>query len=132
MNTVAKRNRPPANRGVWRFPIDVHPERCPVQTTLDVISGKWKPLIVYHLMDGPKRFGDLLRDVPAISHRMLTRQLRELEAKRLVTRTVFPEVPPRVEYELTELGRDLDAVFAAVAEWGVRFLASQPEAGDGR
>lgn len=96
-----------------------------MQSTLDVISGKWKPLIMFHLMQGPKRFNELLKVVPGISHRMLARQLRELETKRLVTRTAFPEVPPRVEYELTDLARDLDHVFAVIAEWGVRFLKTQ-------
>ena len=77
---------------------------CPVETTLKIIGGKWKAMIIYHLLGEKKRFNELKRMMPDITHRMLTLQLRELEEDNILTRTVFAEVPPRVEYDLTALG----------------------------
>jgi DNA-binding HxlR family transcriptional regulator len=91
---------------------------CPVETTLAVIHGRWKVLVIHHLLEGVKRFGQLHRALPGISHRTLTQQLRELEAHRLIRRKVYAEVPPRVEYSLTPLGESLQPVLLAMHEWG--------------
>jgi DNA-binding HxlR family transcriptional regulator len=90
---------------------------CPVETTLGLISGRWKVLVIYHLLDGIKRFGELHRALPGISHRTLTKQLREMEAARLIKRKVYPEVPPKVEYSLTPLGESLKPVLLAMDDW---------------
>ena len=91
---------------------------CPVETTLTLISDKWKVLILRDLMLGTKRFGELKKSIGAVSQKVLTAQLREMEASGLLTRTVYPEVPPRVEYTLTELGRSLKPVLDAMRRWG--------------
>jgi DNA-binding HxlR family transcriptional regulator len=91
---------------------------CPVEVTLDLIDGKWKGVILYHLQQGRLRFGELRKRMPGITQRMLTKQLRALEDDALVTRTVFAEVPPRVEYELSELGLKLRPVIDALKKWG--------------
>lgn len=91
---------------------------CPVEATLELIGGKWKGIILYHLLDGKLRFSELKRLIPCVTQRMLTKQLRELEADGLVTRTIHPEVPPRVEYEMTKEGRTLKAILHALKRWG--------------
>jgi DNA-binding HxlR family transcriptional regulator len=91
---------------------------CPVETTLALISGRWKVLVIYHLLGGVKRFGELHRDLPGISHRTLTKQLREMEADCLLRRKVYAEVPPKVEYSLTPLGDSLRPVLTAMGAWG--------------
>ena len=91
---------------------------CPVETTLTLISDKWKVLILRDLMPGTKRFGELKRSIGTVSQKVLTAQLREMEASGLLVRTVYPEVPPRVEYTLTELGRSLKPVLDAMWSWG--------------
>ncbi|WP_241386396.1 winged helix-turn-helix transcriptional regulator [Rhodococcus sp. CH91] len=91
---------------------------CPVEIAVVVLGGAWKLTIVKNLIGGPCRFGELGRRVGPISARVLTRQLRELETDGIVSRTVFAEVPPRVEYELTELGRTLEVAVAWLDEWG--------------
>lgn len=91
---------------------------CPVETTLTLISSKWKVLIVRDLLAGTKRFGELQRSVGNVSQKVLTAQLREMEEDGLVDRKVYPEVPPRVEYSLTELGRSLELVLSALWNWG--------------
>ena len=91
---------------------------CPVETTLTLISSKWKVLIVRDLLAGTKRFGELRRPVGNVSQKVLTAQLREMEEDGLVDRKVYPEVPPRVEYSLTELGRSLEPVLSALWNWG--------------
>ena len=105
--------------------------RCPVETTLAVIGGKWKAVILYHLSEGTLRFGDLRRRMPLITQKMLTQQLRELEADGIIHRQAFAEVPPRVEYSLTELGESLEGVLTAMCLWGEHFehLRNQQEAG---
>lgn len=91
---------------------------CPVDTTLNVIGGKWKPLILYHLRSGPKRFNALRRLVPGVTQRMLTSHLRQLEADGIVDRKIFPVIPPHVEYSLSEVGISLLPILNAMADWG--------------
>ena len=96
---------------------------CPVETTLTLISNKWKVLILRDLMPGTKRFGELKKSVGNVSQKVLTAQLREMEQCGLLIRTVYPEVPPRVEYTLTELGRSLKPVLNAMWNWGEEYKA---------
>jgi DNA-binding HxlR family transcriptional regulator len=91
---------------------------CSVEAALSVIGGVWKPVILFHLLERKMRFGELSRLVPNATQRMLTLQLRELEADKVITRTVYPEVPPRVEYSLTELGKTLEPVLLSLRDWG--------------
>ena len=91
---------------------------CPVEVALDVIGGKWKGVIVNHLLDGPLRFSDLGRFLPNVTHRILTLQLRELEADGLVERTIYMEVPPRVDYRLTPFGESLRPIVLQLRDWG--------------
>jgi DNA-binding HxlR family transcriptional regulator len=95
---------------------------CPVEATLDLIDGKWKGVIIYHLLSGTLRFNEIRRKLPSATQRMLTRQLRELEECGLVLRTVYAQVPPRVDYALTEEGRSLEAIVHAMHAWGERRL----------
>lgn len=91
---------------------------CPVETTLMLIGDKWKILILRDLMPGTKRFGELKKSIGSVSQKVLTAQLRDMEDKGLVNRQVYAEVPPRVEYSLTELGRSLKPVLDAMGTWG--------------
>ncbi len=93
---------------------------CPVEAALEQIAGKWKGLIIYHLMDETLRFNELARRVGAVTQRSLTKQLRELEADGIVHRKVFAVVPPRVDYSLTDKGRHLRDVMEALRLWGTR------------
>ena len=95
---------------------------CPVTATLDVIGGKWKPIVLYNLMSGTKRFGELAVRIPAISRKVLTEQLKELEKNGLINRKQYKEIPPRVEYSLTQLGEGLSAVFNEMVIWGSKNL----------
>jgi len=94
------------------------PNRCPAEATLDVIAGRWKVLILFHLFPGPKRFSRLKRELAGITQKMLTQQLREMEADRVVRRKVYAQVPPKVEYSLTRMGKSLKPVVAAMCRWG--------------
>ncbi|MEM1248707.1 MAG: helix-turn-helix domain-containing protein [Acidobacteriota bacterium] len=94
---------------------------CDVEATLSVIGGRWKPVLVCHLLDGRKRFGELRRLVPNATERMITLQLRELEADGVVSRHVFAEVPPRVEYEVTDFGQSLQPILLQMQSWGSQF-----------
>ena len=94
---------------------------CAVEVTLAVMGGKWKPVILYQLLDVPKRFGELRKSLDGVSQRSLTLQLRELEADGIVHRQVFAEVPPRVEYSLSDYGRSLAPVLDAMKAWGQSF-----------
>ena len=91
---------------------------CPVETTLMLIGDKWKVLILRDLLPGKKRFGELKKSIGSVSQKVLTAQLRDMESNGLVTRTVYPEVPPRVEYALTELGQSLKPILDAMWNWG--------------
>ena len=91
---------------------------CPVSTTMSVIGGKWKPIIMWTIRDGTRRFGEIRKLIPGINQKMLTQQLRELERDGIVHREVYPVVPPKVEYSLTEYGRTLIPVLEAMAHWG--------------
>ena len=91
---------------------------CPVETTLTLISDKWKVLILRDLMPGTKRFGELKKSIGTVTQKVLTAQLRQMEASGLLTRTVYAEVPPSVEYTLTDLGRSLRPVLDAMEAWG--------------
>ncbi|MDO5069520.1 MAG: helix-turn-helix domain-containing protein [Neisseria zoodegmatis] len=98
-----------------------HDNCCPVSTTLDIIGGKWKVLILYHLNTQTRRFNELQRLMPAVTQRMLTLQLRELESDGIVHREVYPQVPPKVEYSLTEFGLTLMPVIEAMHRWGTEY-----------
>ena len=91
---------------------------CPVETTLTLISDKWKVLILRDLLTGTKRFGELKKSLGGVSQKVLTSQLRQMEASGLLTRKVYAEVPPRGEYTLTELGYSLQPVLEAMRDWG--------------
>lgn len=95
--------------------------QCPVTTALSVIGGKWKVIILWHLQDGVKRFGELQRQVKGISQKMLTQELRDLEETGLVSRKVYPVVPPKVEYSLTETGWSLKPVLEQLSAWGTDY-----------
>jgi len=91
---------------------------CPAEFTLAMIGGRWKIPLIFHLMDGPRRFSELSRALAGVSQKMLTQQLREMERNGLVERKVYAQVPPRVDYELTALGKSLKPVVDAMCEWG--------------
>ena len=96
---------------------------CPVETTLMLIGDKWKVLILRDLLPGTKRFGELKKSIGNVSQKVLTAQLRDMESNGLVNRKVYPEVPPRVEYSLTELGQSLKPILDAMWDWGKEFKA---------
>ena len=96
---------------------------CPVNATLHVIGGRWKILVIYHLADGIARFNKLQRAVPGISKRVLAQQLRQLERDGIVSRKVYDQSPPRVEYSLTDFGRTLEPVMERLCEWGEAYEA---------
>lgn len=97
---------------------------CPVETTLTLIGDKWKVLILRDLMPGTKRFGELKKSIGSVSQKVLTAQLRDMEQSGLVNRKVYAEVPPRVEYSLTELGQSLKPILDAMSNWGEGYKAS--------
>ena len=99
-------------------------DRCPVAATLELIGGKYKALILWHLSDGKLRFTELHKLIQGATPKMLTQQLRELESKDLIHREVFPIVPPKVEYSLTDLGKSLIPVLVAMRDWGSGYLRS--------
>lgn len=98
---------------------------CPVAATLDLIGGKYKALILWNLSGNTLRFSQLKSVVPGATPKMLTQQLRELEGSKLIHREVFPVIPPRVEYSLTDLGRSLLPVLVAMRDWGAEYLRSK-------
>ena len=96
-------------------------QECPLTVFMTGIGGKWKPVLICRLLSGRKRFGELCRLAPNATERMITLQLRELEADGIIRRTVYAEVPPRVEYEVTDYGRSLQPIIAAMQDWGSEF-----------
>ena len=96
---------------------------CPVEAAIDVFGGKWKPVILWWLHQRTWRFAELRRQIPGITEKMLTHQLRELEADGIVERRVYPSVPPKVEYSLTEYGRSLKHALEAICDWGREHMA---------
>ena len=99
--------------------------QCPVSSTLEMIGGKYKALILWHLSEGALRFSQLRRHISGATAKMLTQQLRELEAQELVHREVYPVIPPHVEYSLTELGKSLLPILVAMRDWGAEYLRSK-------
>ena len=97
---------------------------CPVAATLELIGGKYKSLILWHLMNGKLRFGELRRLIPQATPKMLTQQLRELEDDDLIIRTVYPVVPPKVEYSLTNIGSSIRPILTSIYDWGKDYLES--------
>lgn len=103
----------------------MNPDRCyncPMTAAIDVMGGKWKPLILYHLCKKTRRFGELRKLIPNSTQQTLTLQLRELEADGIIHREVYKEVPPKVEYSLTDFGRTLEPIMLMMNEWGKEFL----------
>lgn len=94
---------------------------CPVETTLMLIGNKWKVLIIRDLLTGTKRFGELKKSIGKVSQKVLTTQLRDMEEDGLISRKIYAEVPPRVEYSLTELGRSLQPILNAMLQWGTEY-----------
>lgn len=105
-------------------PVEALPE-CPVETTLSLISDKWKVLILRDLLPGTKRFGELKKSIGHVTQKVLTAQLRQMEESGLIIRTVYPEVPPHVEYTLTELGYSLKPILDAMYNWGQDYKAKK-------
>ena len=100
-------------------------ENCPVEATLELIGGKYKALILWHLADSKLRFSQLQKRIQSATPKMLTQQLRELEAQSLVHREVFPIIPPKVEYSLTELGKSLLPILVAMRDWGAGYMKNK-------
>ena len=97
----------------------IKPELCKVDEALGILVGKWKPIILLHLItEGTQRFSELKRLMPAITQKMLTKQLRELEDEDIINRVIYPQVPPKVEYSISEYGKSLQPVLAIMHEWG--------------
>ena len=102
-------------------------ENCPVEATLDLIGGKYKALILWHLSEDKLRFSQLHKIIKSATPKMLTQQLRELETQELIHREVYPVIPPKVEYSLTETGRSLLPILVAMRDWGAEYLRSKNE-----
>ena len=100
---------------------------CPVETTLELIGGKYKALILWHLSAGKLRFSELHSRIASATPKMLTQQLRELETQKLIHREVFPVIPPKVEYSLTETGRSLLPILVAMRDWGANYLRGKDQ-----
>lgn len=106
----------------------IEPSLCHVEDALGILVGKWKPIILLHLLkDGTKRFSELKRSVPGITQKMLTKQLRELEDEDIIERFVYPQVPPKVEYSITEYGRSLQPILEAMHDWGTKHMLHKME-----
>lgn len=105
--------------------------KCPMETTLEIIGNKWKPVIIFHLLRGKKRFGELQRLILGVTRQMLTQHLREMEAHGILHREIYQQVPPKVEYSLTETGRTLIPVLQAMTEWGRKYLRGELHTIDG-
>lgn len=95
--------------------------KCPVELTIEILDGKWKPMILFYLLEKTRRFGELERLLPQVTRRMLTQHLRELEHDGIVHREVYQQVPPKVEYSLTVLGRTLEPILMMMLQWGENY-----------
>ena len=101
--------------------MNLEPELCRVADSLSILVGKWKPIILLHLLkNGTQRFSELKRRMPGITQKVLTNQLRELENEDIIQRVVYPQVPPKVEYSITKYGRSLEPILHAMHEWGIK------------
>lgn len=98
---------------------------CSVEAALEVIGGKWKGVLIYHLLESTLRFGELKRRLPGVTQRMLTQQLRELESDGVISRRIFAQVPPRVDYSLTDFGLTLRPLVMLMRDWGDAYLATR-------
>nr|WP_263326972.1 helix-turn-helix domain-containing protein [Neobacillus sp. Marseille-Q6967] len=108
--------------------MEKEPELCRVDDALGILVGKWKPIILLHLMkSGTQRFSELKRSMPGITQKMLTNQLRELEDEDIIQRVVYPQVPPKVEYSITDYGRSLEPILEAMHEWGTKHTLQKME-----
>jgi len=105
--------------------IDKEDEKCPVEIALDVIDGKWKILILWYLRRDTKRFNELQRQMPKITQKMLSQKLKELELDGIINRVVYPEVPPKVEYSLSEYGKSLKPILKQLYFWGEKHKKSK-------
>ncbi len=103
---------------------------CPMEATINVIGNKWKPLLVYHLLSGTMRFGELKKSIPDISQKVLTDNLRSMEEDGLITREIFAEVPTRVEYSLTTIGRELHDTIREMQSWGIKYKTTTAHSAD--
>ena len=106
--------------------VAMKPEDCPVRVTVSVIGGKWKPMILFYLKNRTMRFNEFRRMIPDATHKVLAQQLRDLEKAGIITRKVYPEVPPRVEYSLSAYGQTLRPVLTAMANWGLKYREQHP------
>ena len=104
---------------------------CPVEATLDIIGGKWKSIILFRILEGTRRFNELRRLLPSLTQRMLTNQLRELERDGLVARKIYAEVPPKVEYSITEFGKTLEPVLLVLKQWAEQHMLPRMTSGSG-
>ncbi len=103
--------------------MQIEPELCHVRDALEILVGKWKPIILLHLLKkSPQRFSELKQSLPGITQKMLTNQLRELEQEDIIQRVVYPAVPPKVEYSMTEYGKSLEPILNAMHEWGTKHV----------
>lgn len=115
--------------------VEMYNENCAVRATLKILSGKWKILILWALCEDTKRFSELRRLIPEVTQRMLTAQLRELENDKIIIRKVYAEVPPKVEYSLTDIGVTLRPVLGELKQWGADYIKKrkkQPKQGKGK
>ena len=112
-------------------PPAVPQSECPLTALIDMIGGRWKVLALWRLRDGPKRFTELRRQMPGVTQKMLTQQLRQLEADGLVRREVFPQVPPKVVYSLTATGEELSGLLSTLSKWATAHMPAL-EAGKGK
>ena len=95
-------------------------DHCPAEAALDFLAGKWRPMIIFWLLDGPLRFNELQRQLGSVTHRTLSKALKEMEEDKLLVRKDYGEIPPRVDYRLTHLGRSLQPVLRAMEDWAIR------------
>jgi len=95
---------------------------CPTEAALAIIGGKWKGIILYHIRGDTRRFNELRRLIPQVSQRMLTKQLREMETHQIIHRKIYRQIPPKVEYSLTEFGLTLDPILRALEDWGTEYI----------